>query len=305
MHLLTASRFTDRSELDRFFQTVDLMQKPHIKGVDPVYQARGKVMAIVKDEESTRTRVSFEVAMKRLGGDVTLIEIDKRSNGETLEDTIRTVSEYVDVVVLRHSEKGSVERAAAKSRVPVINAGDGDGDGEHPTQALLDVYTIHKEFDGLDFINIMFVGDLKHSRAVHSLLYLLTLYQGVQVQLVSPPNLMLSSEHYDILKKAGIEPIVSSDLKRSISLSPPNVLYMVKRQNIDEKFDYPVMGDEEMCLLPSTAIVMHPLPRCEELPVTLDSDPRCTIWRQVKNGMYVRMALLYNLFNNNSFILSK
>lgn len=312
MHLLTTSRFTDRSELDRFFQTVDLMQKPHIKGVDPVYQARGKVMAIVKDEASTRTRVSFEVAMKKLGGDVTLLDMDKKSSvakGETLEDTIRTVSEYVDVLVLRHSEKGAVERAAAKSRVPVINAGDGDG--EHPTQALLDVYTMHKEFDGLDGVNIMLVGDLKHSRTVHSLLPLLALYQGVQVQLVSPPDLMLLPEHYGLLRKAGIEPAASSDLKKRISLDPPDVVYVVREQKerrdpgACKRFDYPVMGEEEMGLLPATAIVMHPLPRCGELPVTLDTDPRCAIWRQVRNGMYVRMALLYNLFNNNTFLPSK
>jgi aspartate carbamoyltransferase catalytic subunit len=139
MHLLSTSRYAQKDDLDKLFRTADLMQKPHVKGVDLFYQARGKVLAIVKDEGSTRTRMSFEVAMKRLGGEVTLLELDKKSSvakGETLEDTIRTVSEYVDVIVLRHSQKGAVEKASAFSMVPVINAGDGDG--EHPTQALLD-----------------------------------------------------------------------------------------------------------------------------------------------------------------------
>jgi aspartate carbamoyltransferase len=301
------------------------MQKPHVKGVDLFYQARGKVLAIVKDEGSTRTRMSFEVAMKRLGGEVTLLELDKKSSvakGETLEDTIRTVSEYVDVIVLRHSQKGAVEKASAFSMVPVINAGDGDG--EHPTQALLDVYTMYKEFGGLDGINIMLVGDLRHSRTVHSLLHLLTLYKDVKVQLVSPPDLMLPAEYYGMLRSKGIEPAASSILEKRLSLDTPDVVYVVREQKerrekkyMNEKeicdmlagrpvdnspWKYPVFGEKEMKMLLPTAIVMHPLPRCEELPVTLDNDPRCAIWRQARNGMYIRMALLYNLFKHNTFL---
>jgi aspartate carbamoyltransferase len=233
MHLLSTSRYAQKDDLDKLFRTADLMQKPHVKGVDLFYQARGKVLAIVKDEGSTRTRMSFEVAMKRLGGEVTLLELDKKSSvakGETLEDTIRTVSEYVDVIVLRHSQKGAVEKASAFSMVPVINAGDGDG--EHPTQALLDVYTMYKEFGGLDGINIMLVGDLRHSRTVHSLLHLLTLYKDVKVQLVSPPDLMLPAEYYGMLRSKGIEPAASSILEKRLSLDTPDVVYVVREQMV-------------------------------------------------------------------------
>lgn len=306
--LLSTSQFQNRGELDRLFQTVDLMQKPHVKGVDLIYQARGKVLAIVKDEGSTRTRLSFEVAMKRLGGEVLLLDLDKKSStakGETLDDTIRTVSEYVDVIVLRHSQKGAVGKAAGLSKVPLINAGDGDG--EHPTQALLDVYTMQKELGNIDGLNVMLVGDLKHSRTVHSLLHLLALYQDVKVQLVSPPDLMLPPDYYGMLRSKGIEPAGSSSLHKRLEMDPPDVVYMTREQKERDgaavvRWDYPLFGEDEMKMLKSSARVMHALPRCGELPVTLDSDPRCAIWRQVKNGMHVRMALLYNLFKHNTFL---
>lgn len=220
------------------------------------------------------------------------------------------MSEYVDVIVLRHSQKGMVQKAAAVSKVPVINAGDGDG--EHPTQALLDIYTIQNELGHVDDINIMLVGDLKHSRTVHSLIRLLCLYKGVKVQLISPPDLMLPPEYYGFLRAAGIEPAGSMDLDKRLEIDPPDVVYMVRNQvermespdwrerNSLSNWAYPVLKE-----IPSKAIVMHPLPRCGELPVTLDTDPRCAIWRQARNGMYVRMALLYNLFTNNTFYQAK
>jgi aspartate carbamoyltransferase len=305
MHLLSTARYAQKGDLDQLFKTADLLQKPHISHIDPYYQARGRVMAIIKDEGSTRTRMSFEVAMKRLGGEVTLLELDNTSSiskGESLQDTIRTVSEYVDVIVLRHSRKGAVQEAAAASRVPVINAGDGDG--EHPTQALLDVYTIYQKFGSLDGLNVMLVGDLKHSRTVHSLLHLLVLYKDIKVQLISPPDLMLPPHYYGFLRSHGVEPAGSSDLEKRLSLDPPDVLYVVREQKERRAYkcwQYPVVTEQVMDMLPATAMVLHPLPRCGELPVTLDIDPRCAIWRQVRNGMEIRMALLYHLFTHKSF----
>jgi aspartate carbamoyltransferase len=311
MHLLSTNQFKDRNALDKLFIAANYMKHPHQMPVDLIYQARGKVMAIIKDEGSTRTRISFEVAMKRLGGEVVLLELDKTTSiakGETLEDTVRTVSEYVDVIVLRHSQKGAVEKAAAVSLVPVINAGNGDG--EHPTQALLDLYTIKKELGEIDGLKIMLVGDLKHSRTVHSLIHLLGFFD-VKVQLVSPKRLELSAGYAAMLHNY----TVWEDLCQAISKESPDVVYMTREQkercdwksgeyswmnNFKVPTDYPVLTQEIMDLLPGSSIVMHPMPRCEELPVTLDGDSRCVQFRQSKNGMYIRMALLYNLFNNSN-----
>jgi aspartate carbamoyltransferase catalytic subunit len=304
MHLISTSEIRDRGELDRLFKATDALRNPHISGIDPYYRARGKIMTIVKDEGSTRTRLSFEIAMKRLGGEAVVLELDTSSalKGESLADTMRSISEYSDVIVLRHSQRGAVA-SLSSLRVPIINAGDGDG--EHPTQALTDVYTLQKELGGIDGLNILLAGDLKHSRTIHSLIRLLALYRGVRLVLVSPEDLRLPREYYDFLEEKGVACETETSLSRQLKGESPMAVYMTREQkeraNRDCS-DYPALGVREMGMLEKDCIVMHPLPRCEELPLALDEDPRCAVWKQVKNGMYVRMALLSNLFNHNCFL---
>lgn len=249
-------------------------------------------------EPSTRTSSSFASAIMKLGGNVIPINdvsFSSVSKGETLEDTIRVIGGYSDVIVLRHSEVGSAKRAASVSTVPVINAGDGVG--EHPTQALLDLYTIHKKFDLNRPLSVALVGDLCHGRTVHSLLKLLRLYD-VQVHLVSPPGLEMPSN----LTQQGDS--VHRDLWGCIQ--QVDVVYMtrVQKERIEDpqlsaqSHDYNITL-ELMNLAKSNMILMHPLPRMDEIPVVLDKDPRSIYFEQTKNGLWIRQAIFANLFGRD------
>jgi aspartate carbamoyltransferase catalytic subunit len=273
-------------------------------------------MAIVKNESSTRTRLSFEVAMKRLGGEVIVFDLDKNSSiskGETLEDTIKVIGSYVDLMVLRCSEVGSLDKLSSLICIPLINAGDGNG--EHPTQALQDMYTIY-QYHGRKLkeegLCVMLVGDLKNSRTVHSLIHLLGLCRNrLKVHLVSPSGLELPDIYYKCLSDSCVEHFTSNDLRGEIARGNPDVVYMTREQRERNKDNgsgcgnYSVLGEFEMGLLSPTSIIMHPMPRCEEIPVRLDSDRRCVYFLQAKNGMYIRMALIHNLFTYNSFYTDK
>lgn len=333
MHLLSTTQIKSK-QLQSLFKMTDsiisgelIVDNLVIKGN---YSLNRKViLGIVKDEGSTRTRLSFEVAMKRLGGESVLLELDNNSSiskGETLEDTIKTVSQYVDALVVRHSRKGMVEKCAEISSVPVINAGDGDG--EHPTQALLDAYTIYKHCGKLDNLNIMIAGDLKCSRTVHSLLHLLSLYENNLIHLVSPEDMQLPEEYKK--KDNGTKYIWYPDLNQALEHvgKSLNILYMTRLQkerymSEDEVKEFwskrktPYLGDdfrnkvvgEYYTLSPSNwnqidhdCAVLHPLPRNNEISSTFDKDPRALYFQQVKNGMYVRMALLWNLFVRGKFL---
>jgi len=261
-----------------------------------------KIVVNLFYEPSTRTSCSFQTAAYKLGCKVISIT-DKYSSvekGETLEDTIKTVGYYGDVIVLRHPEKGSFERAQKVSRVPVINAGDGNG--EHPTQALLDIYTIYDELKkrgmkvGDDYITVTFVGDLLNSRTVHSLLTILKEIRNVQIIFVSPPGLDL--QHDDAIH--------NMMLSEAIGLT--DVLYVTRIQrerfadhsdylNIVNHYDDYRVTPELLKYAKPSAIVMHPLPRGNELSVEVDSDPRSVYFNQVENGVYMRMAILESLFN--------
>jgi aspartate carbamoyltransferase len=220
--------------------------------------------------------------------------------GETLEDTIKTVGYYGDIIVLRHPEKGSFEKAQAVSRVPVINAGDGNG--EHPTQALLDTYTIYDELlkhnirVGEDYITVTFVGDLLNSRTAHSLVKILKEIRNVQMIFVAPPGLDLE---YD-------EAVHNMSLQEAIGMT--DVLYVTRIQrerfedqtaylNIVNNYDDYRVTPELLKYAKPTAIVMHPLPRGGELDTRVDSDPRAVYFKQVENGVYMRMAILESLLN--------
>ncbi|HVI60777.1 MAG TPA: aspartate carbamoyltransferase, partial [Candidatus Saccharimonadales bacterium] len=255
------------------------------------------VVANLFYQPSTRTFLSFEAAAQRLGaGTISTqgVEYSSISKGETLEDTIRTVAQYADTVTLRHPEKGSASRAARAADVPVINGGDGTG--EHPTQALLDLYTIEEEFESVDGLTVTMLGDLKHGRTVHSLARLLALYD-VRLNYVSPEQLTMPQEIIDELNGT-VTQAATTDLREVIGDS--DVLYVTRVQ--EEYFNDPeeyathkggyVVDEKVMRAASDDMIVMHPLPRIDEIHPSVDHDPRAVYFDQVENGMFVRMALL-------------
>lgn len=260
-----------------------------------------RVMATLFYEPSTRTRLSFESAMRRLGGSVLTTEnareFSSAAKGETLEDTIRVVAGYADVIVMRHFESGASKRAAAVSRVPIINAGDGTG--QHPTQALLDVYTIQRELGRLDDIAIAMVGDLANGRTVRSLCYLLSKYKNPRIYFVAPPVVRMKDDIKDYLRRHKVFFEEQEDLYAVVPLV--DVIYQTRIQK--ERFgdriaDYEqakgryIIDRSVLDCMKEHAIIMHPLPRVDEIDPEVDSDPRAAYFRQAHNGLYVRMALL-------------
>ncbi|GAX79730.1 hypothetical protein CEUSTIGMA_g7171.t1 [Chlamydomonas eustigma] len=261
---------------------------------------KGYIMSTLFYEPSTRTRLSFESAMGRLGGTVvsteSASEYSSAAKGETLEDTIRTVEGYTDCIVIRHFQEGSAQRAANVASVPIINAGDGPG--QHPSQALLDAYTIQREVGRVDDIKIGMVGDLANGRTVRSLCMLLSLYSGIKIYFVAPPVVRMRDDIKAMLTSRGVNWQEVTDLREVAA--DVNVLYQTRIQK--ERFtnleDYAqargkyIIDKDIMEILPKDAVVMHPLPRVDEITVDVDTDPRAAYFRQAKNGLYVRMALL-------------
>jgi aspartate carbamoyltransferase catalytic subunit len=260
----------------------------------------GRLLATVFYEPSTRTRFSFEAAMYRLGGQVLSAENATRASsaakGESLEDAIRVISGYADGIVLRHPEVGAAERAAQVATVPVISAGDGPG--HHPTQALLDLYTIKKELGRLDHLRVGLAGDLRNGRTVRSLALLLSRFLGNELVLISPPALRMGEDVVNALDQAQQGLRETADLAGAI----PNldVLYQTRIQaerfessdEYERHRDVYVVTAEVMRQLPEHAILMHPLPRLGEIHPLVDADPRAAYFRQARNGLWVRMAAL-------------
>jgi aspartate carbamoyltransferase catalytic subunit len=260
----------------------------------------GRVLATVFFEPSTRTRFSFEASMHRLGGQVLSAENAGRASsaakGESLEDTVRVISGYADAIVLRHPEVGAPDRAATVAEVPVISAGDGAG--HHPTQALLDVYTIKKELGRLDHLRVGLAGDLRHGRTVRSLALLLSRFSGNQLVLISPPGLRMREDITGWLESAQVTVHETEDFEGAVP--GLDVLYQTRIQA--ERFESPeeyeqhrgvyLVSPDIMRRLPEGAIVMHPLPRVGEIDPLVDSDPRAAYFRQARNGLWVRMAVL-------------
>jgi len=253
-------------------------------------------------EPSTRTRASFETAMDLLGGKVVFSTENARqfssaAKGETLEDTIKILNGYYpDVIVLRYDEEGGAKRAAAVSKVPIINAGDGTG--QHPTQALLDLYTIQKEIGRVSDTSIAMVGDLTRGRTVRSLSYLYTKFPGVKIYFISPEAAKMRDDIKEYLKEKGVGFEEGNDLRKVASRV--DVIYQTRiqkeRGNLlekdDEKESFCVVNQEILNLMKEDAIILHPLPHVEELAPEVDGDKRATYFRQAENGLYVRMALL-------------
>lgn len=297
-HIIEAQQF-DRDGMADIFRVAREMEQVVQHYGSNILNRR--VMASLFYEPSTRTRLSFESAMRRLGGDVITTEsaqeFSSAAKGETLEDTIRIVGGYADIIVLRHFESGASSRAAAVSQVPVISAGDGPG--QHPTQALLDVYTIEREIGRLDGIAVALVGDLANGRTARSLCYLLTKFDDVKIYFVAPEVVRMRDDIKEYLSRNGVHWEESADLAEVAS--KVDVIYQtrIQRERFGDRVqDYQQARGEYIIdrrildCMASHAIIMHPLPRIDEIAKEVDADPRAAYFRQAQNGLYVRMALL-------------
>jgi aspartate carbamoyltransferase len=295
-HILAVMQFT-RVDLEYIFAVAEEM-RTMVERVGTFDLLKGKILANLFYEPSTRTASSFTASMERLGGSVIPISEVKYSSvakGETLIDTVRTLECYSDVIVLRHPETGAAATAARYLRKPLINAGDGTG--EHPTQALLDLFTIQEELGRLEKLNVTLLGDLKYGRTVHSLSRLLRLY-GAKLNYVSPDILTMPRALILELKEAGIEQHEYRDLNDVIA--DTDVLYVtrVQRERFGDQDNYDsvknayVISPEIMDKAKTEMVLMHPLPRVNEISVEVDTDRRAAYFRQMEYGLYVRMALL-------------
>ena len=295
--ILTAAQFT-RDQIEHLFSLADDFAARLAKG-ERLRTLDGKLLATVFYEPSTRTRLSFEAAMQRLGGGVISVAEAKTASsvakGETLPDTIRTIANYADAIVLRHPEIGAAQVAADAAAVPILNAGDGAG--EHPTQALLDLYTIRSEKKTIDGLRIALVGDLKNGRTVHSLARALSLFK-VDFSFVAPAALSMPTEVSDYLRARDFVVEETNDLART--LQKADVVYMtrVQKERFADQKQYEKMKNffiltaDLVKNAKENLLVMHPLPRVDEITTDVDALPNAAYFRQAKNGVYIRMALL-------------
>jgi aspartate carbamoyltransferase len=295
-HILSVAQFS-RSDLEDVFAVAAEM-RTMVERVGTFDLLKGKILANLFYEPSTRTSSSFTAAMERLGGSVIPINevrYSSVSKGESLPDTVRTLETYSDVIVIRHPETGSAAIAARYCRKPIINAGDGIG--EHPTQALLDLFTIREELGRVDGLTVTMLGDLKYGRTVHSLARLLALY-NVRLNFVAPESLSMPVTLIEELQQRGVSQSQSPNL--DLVLPDTDVLYVTRVQK--ERFENPeayeavkgayVITPETLSRAKEQMIVMHPLPRVGEISMEVDDDPRAAYFRQMEYGLYVRMAVL-------------
>ncbi len=306
MNVISVNQFDKKSLNDLFVKTSEIKKKYQTKeGREELLKLQsGKQMCSFFFEASTRTRVSFELAAQRIGmGVVSTADasISSVKKGETLEDTITLLSNYgFDVIVMRHNETGAAERAAKVSKVPLINGGDGKG--EHPTQALLDMYTIWEKFGRLDNLTISIGGDLANGRTGRSLAKILSIYEGNKIYFVSSKELRMGDDIKEALKQSGTEFEETENMNEALSKS--DVIYWTRIQK--ERMEDPnavgeryIINEETLKIIPKDAIIMHPLPRVDEITVGVDSDPRAYYFIQAANGLYLRMALIDMVLNSS------
>ena len=299
-HVVESQQFTVPLLMELFERT-RAMERVAQRGGTLDYQDR--IMATLFYEPSTRTRFSFEAAMHRLGGKVLSTEharaFSSEFESEQVEDSIRIIGSYSDVIVIRHHEEGGAKRAAQVSPVPVINAGDGNG-GQHPTQALLDLYTIYRDRP-IDGVSVAFIGELDKGRTARSLAYLLAKFDRVKIYFVSPPELQIGHDILQYLDRHNVAYELESNIQKVIG--NVDVVYQtrirpdrLKDQQAIRSF---TIDSNLLPLMKSDAMILHPLPRTVELDKTVDSDPRAFYFKQAVNGLYVRMALLTMLFDQD------
>jgi aspartate carbamoyltransferase len=294
--ILHGNQFS-KKDIDAIIKNAAFFEK-ELKSKGSLNLLKGKILATLFFEPSTRTRLSFEAAMQRLGGGVICmgaVESSSVAKGETLSDTARTVAQYADVIVVRHPRMGSAKEAADAVDIPVINAGDGAG--QHPTQALLDLYTIRKELGSLKNLKIALVGDLKNGRTVHALVEILSHF-GVRFYFVSPDLLRMPEEVAVRMKEKGCEVIETDDLVMAASKSDLVYMTRIQKERFADVSEYEkvkgsyILNREFLDRLKKKITILHPLPRVDEIHPEVDSYPGAAYFRQMRNGVFVRMALL-------------
>jgi len=292
-HVIESQQFTVPLLMELFNRSRG-MERVVARGGTLDYQNR--ILATLFYQPSTRTRFSFEAAMLRLGGRVLSTEqaraFSSEIEAEQVEDSIRIIGNYSDVIVIRHHQEGGAQRAAQFSPVPVINAGDGNG-GQHPTQALLDLYTIYRERP-LDGLSVALIGELDRGRTARSLAYLLAKFDRVKLFFVSPPELQMKSDILDYLEENEVSYVLESDIDRVIG--EVDVVYQTRirpeRVSDIRGLQRYAINSAVLSKMKKDAMILHPLPRTVELDKTVDDDPRAMYFKQAVNGLYVRMALL-------------
>jgi aspartate carbamoyltransferase catalytic subunit len=299
-HILEAQQF-DKKLIAEVFREAERMEAVVAAGGSG--DLRGKILGALFYTVSTRTRLSFEAAMLRLGGQVISTEnpqvFSDTSLGGSLEDTVRMINSYADLLVLRHPEEGAAQRAAVVSAIPVINAGDGGG--QHPTQALLDLYTISRAHDGVDGASVVLMGDLANSRTVRSLCYFLGKYSGIRLWLVSPPSRAIRRDIIEYLERHRVRfaEIHGPGPELTAALGQAHVVYETdlpppgpEGTNGEPPREAFSINADVVSRMRERAIIMHPFPRDTAIARDVDGDRRAFYFRQIQNGLYVRMALL-------------
>jgi aspartate carbamoyltransferase catalytic subunit len=295
-HILESQQFDE--EFIRELFSLTRYMKENINNVNN--ELKGRIVTLLFYQPSTRTRLSFESAANRLGANVQMTEnaeeFSSAAKGESLEDTIKTINAYSDFIVIRHKDSNSSEIAAGSSKIPILNAGSGTG--QHPTQALLDIYTIHEKFNTLKNLSIAVVGDLARGRTVNSLVYLMSKFQGNKFYFVAPDNSRIKAGIKDHLEKHNVYFEENENLNEVLKKS--DVVYMtrIQKEYFDDIAEYEKakgvfkIDENNISLMNENSILMHPLPRIDEISHKIDNDKRVIYFEQAKNGLYVRMALL-------------
>ncbi len=296
-HVLSSDQYT-RKSLEEVFR---LAEKIRNNPNEYAHKLDDKIIAIMFYEPSTRTRLSFETAALKLGAKIITTEnageFSSAAKGETIQDTVQVIAGYADALVIRHKSDTSAVDAASVEKIPVINAGAGKG--EHPTQALLDLYTIERKKGKIDGVRVAILGDLLYGRTIHSLIKLLSLYDNVEIYGLSKEAFALPQEYIDMLKERGIEykKCTSFDeLPKDI-----DVIYHTRIQAERFEGDFGkeefIINEKVLNTFSDHTILMHPLPRVIEISTDVDNDPRACYFEQAHNGLYVRMALLLQVLD--------
>lgn len=302
-HIIEAQQFNKRA-LQEILNAADHIQERTERKL-PLDLLKGKILGNLFYVKSMRTNLSFDCAMKRLGGDVTHIDFPEHFSSElaggSFEDTVQVVSSLVDLIVLRHYRSGSAKRAAGVASVPIINGGDGPA--QHPTQALIDLYCIEKLKGGIDGVSIAFIGDLKNSRTIRSLVYFLAKYSGMKIYFASPAALKIEEDTKEYLRENQIpysESFDRADELREI-VSRADILYITQipkdrfkeqEQDFGRSREIFRINTEILKIMKKDTYIMHPLPRDCELPRELDGDPRAVYFDLITYGQFLRMGLL-------------
>ncbi len=296
-HILSSEQY-DKKSLEELFELAD-----KIKNNPKEYSHKldDKIVAVMFYEPSTRTRLSFETAALKLGAKIITTENAKEfssaAKGETIQDTVRVIAGYADAMVIRHSSDTSAIEAASVEKIPILNAGAGKG--EHPTQALLDLYTIKEKKGTIDGVKVAILGDLLYGRTIHSLIKLLSLYDNVEIYGLSKEAFMLPQEYIDMLKLRGIEYKKCSsfdDLPRDLDIIYHTRIQAERFEGDFGKEEF-IINKEVLDTFSKDTILMHPLPRVIEISTDVDDDPRACYFEQAHNGLYIRMALLLQVLD--------